>query len=257
MITPAEHSSRLIPPSNNNFIAISHQIENIRGTVASAISKKYEVYVDGTIVRGNGIAGQASVSTDGNVLNLFLTEEMAAAEVPPYELLVLVAERLGVEDSNHRSLLYSVLVGSDIDSICSNFSQQGIEIGKSIFSKSSIYSNPHVSESNIGTADDTKPRYQAQRHLVPIPSSSWKNTTRSDETGSVNTDGLVSDHSQTLERSRVSREDRRLPIIQETQMSVSSMKRHQGAADLMSLEHIQHLGEHLVRSDPTPQLYIG
>jgi hypothetical protein len=104
------------------------RIENGRGTVAPFISQTYSLYGHDITVEGNSVHGQTSVSVTENALNLFLTEEMASTENPPYELSVLLADEVGIQDRNHRSLLNTVLVSSNLQSIHSTFTQQGIVV---------------------------------------------------------------------------------------------------------------------------------
>lgn len=90
----------------------------------------------GTEIDGSPICGQVSLSYTGNRLNLLMTEECAAAECPPYELVSSIADAFGIKDPNHYSLLYTALSNSSMESISSAFFQQGISIKGLVFGMS-------------------------------------------------------------------------------------------------------------------------
>jgi hypothetical protein len=225
-----------------------HQIENVRGIVAPLISQNHVIHTNGTTIEGNHVVGQSSVSFTGSSLNLFLTEETAAAENPPYELSILLADLLGIQDSNHRSLLYTVLISSNLETIYSTFSQQGIETDKLIFGKCfATHCHLSILETD-GTLDKSKRRYQAQRgDLSRIPSPFWGNKLRLGESGSSALDVLKFDRFRKLRHKRSSDEDRRLPMNYLTRRDGSFAEDVQAIpAQLIGWEHIQHLGEHFV-----------
>jgi len=91
--------------------------------------------LDGHIVEGDAVGGQASLSSTGDSLHLFLTEEMASADVPPYELSALLADYLEIEDAGHRTLLHTALISSDPESMYSTFVEQGLEVDDMVFGK--------------------------------------------------------------------------------------------------------------------------
>jgi hypothetical protein len=115
-----------------------HQIETICVSTAPFISKTYVMKRNGIVVEGHSVGGQACLSITENSLNLFLTEETAAAESLPYEVSVLLADQLKIKDANHQTLLYTVLISSNLESIHLTFMQQGIEVDGLVFGKNFV-----------------------------------------------------------------------------------------------------------------------
>jgi hypothetical protein len=115
--------------------------------------------LSGTEIHGSPVRGQVSLSYTGNLLNLLMTEECAAATCPPYELVALIADTCEIKDANHYSLLYIALSNSSIESIFSTFTQQGIYIKGVVFGMPSRFvlypkTNPWIQTSLI---IDTEP----------------------------------------------------------------------------------------------------
>jgi hypothetical protein len=227
---------------------IMQRIDNIRGTVAPCISQTYLLSGHDDAVEGNAVDGQTSVSVTGSSLNLFLTEEMAAAESPPYELSILLADELGIQDSNHRSLLNTVLISSNLESIHSTFMQQGIDVEGVIFGKGyTTYYYLSILKTDY-IVDKPKRRYQAQRgDFSQIPSPFWGSRLRLGESGSSTSDLIRFDGFRRSRYKRGSDEDRRLPMAGLTNPDGSSAEELQAVStSLIGWELIQHLGEHLV-----------
>ena len=109
------------------------QIDEVRVSVATNISQTFTLNLAGTELHGSPVRGQVSLSYTGNLLNLLMTEECAAAKCPPYELVSLIADACGIKDPNHYSLLYTALSSSNMESISSTFTQQGICIKGLVF----------------------------------------------------------------------------------------------------------------------------
>jgi hypothetical protein len=123
----------LIPHSHQNRTTIVRQIDEVRVSVATDISQTCMLNLAGTEIHGSPVRGQVSLSYTGNLLNLLMTEECAAAKCPPYELVSLIADVCEIKDSNHYSLLYTALSSSSMESIFSTFTQQGIYIKGLVF----------------------------------------------------------------------------------------------------------------------------
>lgn len=102
------------------------RIDEVRVGVATEITQTLMLNLAGTEIHGNPVRGQVSLSNTGDLLDLLMTEECAAAECPPYELVRLVADACEIKDPNHYSLLYTALSSSSMESISSAFTQQGI-----------------------------------------------------------------------------------------------------------------------------------
>ncbi|KAF1839660.1 hypothetical protein BDW02DRAFT_486530, partial [Decorospora gaudefroyi] len=212
----------LIPRSHSSSATIMHRIENIRGNVAPFISQMYTMKAGSVMTEGNSIAGRTSLSVIGNSLSLFLTEELANTESPPYELSILLADELKIEDVGHRSLLYTVLMNSSLENIHSTFVQQGIEV-------------------------DGLSRYLAHRgDLTRIPSPFWGSMTQGRENGFRGLDGSRFDRFRSERYYHHPNEDRRLPMNTLMRLDRSLVEGLQAVpARLVGREHIQHLGEHL------------
>lgn len=105
----------------------------MRVSVATDISQTFTLNLAGTEIHGSPIRGQVSLSYMGNLLNLLMIEECAAAECPPYEFVSLIAGVCDINDPNHFSLLYTALSNSSMESIFSTFTQQGIYIKGLVF----------------------------------------------------------------------------------------------------------------------------
>ena len=116
-------------------------MDEVRVSVATNISRTFTLNVDGAEIRGNPVRGQVSLSHTGDLLNLLMTEECAAASCPPYELVSLIAEACSIEDPNYYSLLYTALSSPSMERISSTFTQQGIYIKGLVFGtpRKSVY----------------------------------------------------------------------------------------------------------------------
>jgi hypothetical protein len=110
-----------------------HQIENIRVSVAPFISRTYVMRANGKTIEGDPVGDQSSLSSTINSLSVFLTEETAGADDLPHALSTILADHLEIEDVSHRSLLHTVLNGSDSESIYSTFLDLGIEVDELVF----------------------------------------------------------------------------------------------------------------------------
>jgi hypothetical protein len=104
------------------------QLDDVRVSIATDITQTFLLNLRGIEIHSNPVRGQVSLSYTGNVLNLLMTKECAAAKCPPYELVALIAEACEIKDANYYSLLYTALGSSSTESIFSTFAQQGIYI---------------------------------------------------------------------------------------------------------------------------------
>ena len=125
----------LIPHSHDKKMVLKRQIDQLRVSVVPHLSQVFELRKDRTNVQGKPLKGQVSLDSKGSLLNLIMTEECAAAALPPYELVTLLADECQIQDPNDRSLLYTALISSNMESIYSTFSQQGIHVDGLVFSK--------------------------------------------------------------------------------------------------------------------------
>ena len=108
-------------------------MDEVRVSVATNISRTFTLNVAGAEIRGSPVCGQVSLSHTGDLLNLLMTEDCAAAKCPPHELVNLIADACGIEDPNHYSLLYTALSSPNMESISSTFTQQGIYVKGLVF----------------------------------------------------------------------------------------------------------------------------
>ena len=127
-------SKRLIPHSHHDRATVARQVDEVRVSVATNISKTFLLKLAGTEIYGSPVRGQVSLSDAGGCLNLFMTEDCAAAECPPYELVRIVADACNIKDPNHYSLLYTALSNSSMENIAATFTQQGINVKGLVFS---------------------------------------------------------------------------------------------------------------------------
>ena len=123
----------LISHSRHNRTTLGPQMEEVRVSVATNISRTFTLNVAGAEIRGSPVRGQVSLSHTGDLLNLLMTEDCAAAKCPPYELVSLIADACGIEGPNHYSLLYTALSSRSMERISSTFTQQGIYIKGLVF----------------------------------------------------------------------------------------------------------------------------
>lgn len=121
----ANSQHTLISHSHYNEMTIVCQLDEMRACVATNISQTFTLNLTDTHIHGSPVRGQVFLSYTGNLLNLFMTEECAAARCPPYELVSLIADVCGIKDSNRYSLLYTALSNSSMESISSTFAQHG------------------------------------------------------------------------------------------------------------------------------------
>jgi hypothetical protein len=89
----------------------------------------YVLAVSHAQILGNSISGgKASLSHRGHVMELFMTEECAGAEIAPHELVQLIADYCEISDQTHRFLLVTALGNSSPENIQEAFIQQGIHV---------------------------------------------------------------------------------------------------------------------------------
>ena len=122
----------LIPHSHPNRIALLRQLDQVRVSIATDISQAFTLDIADAQIHGQPVRGQVSLSCTGDLLNLIMTEECAAATCPPYELVRLVADLCEIKDPSHHSLLFTALSNVSIESTASTFAQQGICIKEPI-----------------------------------------------------------------------------------------------------------------------------
>ena len=123
----------LIPGSHRDRTTIVHQIEEVRVSTATAVSQTFVLNLSDTEIHGTPVRGQVSLSSTGNMLNIILTDECAAAECPPHELVALIADACEIKDTNHYSLLFTALSNASLEGIFSTFAQQGISVKGLVF----------------------------------------------------------------------------------------------------------------------------
>ena len=123
----------LVSHSHHNKTNITRQIEEVRVDVATDMSQTFTLNLAGTEIHGSPVRGQVSLSNTADSLSLLMTEECAAAQCPPYELVNLLADVCGIKDPNHYSLLNTTLSSSSLEEISSTFTQQGISVRGLVF----------------------------------------------------------------------------------------------------------------------------
>ncbi|KAF2812279.1 uncharacterized protein BDZ99DRAFT_518138 [Mytilinidion resinicola] len=216
----------LVPHSYHNRMTIIRQIDEVRVSVAIDILQTFMFNLAGTEIQGNPVRGQVCLSDTGHLLNLLMTEECAAAQCPPYELVSLIADACAIKDPNHFSLLFTALSGSSMESIYSTFTQQGIYIKGLVFDKS-------------------KNRYRAQRtDLMRIPSPFWGSVNRMGSSYRDSSDAMTFDRFQRGEVVHSRNGDRRLPMKQIIE-EIHSRRLVLADDRIDGWDHIQYLGEHM------------
>jgi hypothetical protein len=114
-------------------MTIVRQLEEVRVSVATAISQSFLLNLSGTEIHGSPVPGQVSPSHTGNMLNIMMTKECAEAECPPHELVTLIADACEIKNTTHYSLLFTALSRASLESIFSTFTQQGIAVKGLVF----------------------------------------------------------------------------------------------------------------------------
>ncbi|PMD47662.1 hypothetical protein L207DRAFT_415975, partial [Hyaloscypha variabilis F] len=233
----------LIPHSCHDRTTVARQVDEVRVSVATQISQTFLLKLTSTNICGSPVRGQVSLSSSGGYLNLFMTEECANAECPPHELVRLVAEACNITDPNHFSLLYTALSNSRLESISAAFTQQGINV-KGLKSR----------------------RYLGQRrNLFHIPSPFWGDLNRMKASIYGQIEATRFDRFGRMRGIYSTGRDRRLPIIR---VVGESWLIDQGDQDgngnlvyqpdsIVGWEHVQYLGEHIVRSNQADEPQIS
>jgi len=126
-------SKSLIPHSHHDRTTVARQVDEVRVSVATHTSQNFLLKLADSEIHGSPVRGQVSLSSARGFLNLFMTEDCAAAECPPYELVQIVADACDIKDPNHYSRLYMALSNSSMESIAATFTQQGINIEGHVF----------------------------------------------------------------------------------------------------------------------------
>ncbi|KAF1996938.1 hypothetical protein P154DRAFT_607356 [Amniculicola lignicola CBS 123094] len=217
----------LVPHSDHNMMTIIRQIDEVRVSIAVEILQTFMFNPAGTEIQGNPVRGQVCLSDTGHLLNILMTEECAAAQCPPYELVSLIADTFAIKDPNLFSLLFTALSGSSMESIYSTFTQQGISIKGLVFGKS-------------------KNRYRAQRaDLMRIPSPFWGSVNRMGSSYRGSSDVMTFNSFRRGETLHSYNADRRLPMMQITE-EIHSRRLVLDDERIDGWDHIQYLGEHMI-----------
>lgn len=122
-----------MPSSHTDKARTMRQIDDIRVSVATKISQKFTLSLNGNEIVGKPVIGEVALSDTGNGLHLLMSEECAVANCPPYALVSLIADLCEIRDAADISLLHVVMSNRNLKSIYSTFRQQGIFIQDMIF----------------------------------------------------------------------------------------------------------------------------
>jgi hypothetical protein len=204
-------------------------------------------------VKGSPTRGEVARSDAGNVLNLFITEEGASEETPPYELVNIIADACQLSDPNHRSLLHTALSSSNIRGLISTFQQQGLYIKGIDMRKCLVIDS--VAQLIVGLANSSM-RYQAQRnHSLRIPSPFWGHLNKVKGNSRFLPESMRATGFRRARRMFHTYEDRRLPMIgisEEDKLifgGVNVQRYMVGNEKVDNWDNLQHLGEHMVCTD--------
>jgi hypothetical protein len=99
----------------------------MRVHVATQISQIFVLEQQDAEIYGNPVRGQVACLQSDDCINLFLTEECATAECPPFDLVRLFADICAIQDPSHYSLLFVVLSNYSMESIAATFARQGLQ----------------------------------------------------------------------------------------------------------------------------------
>lgn len=105
---------------------VLHQADHMLVSVATKIAVTFTLDLPSKKVVGNSVPGEAIITRTGH-LNLVLSEKCAAAEIPPYELVKLMADTFHVPETGF-SLLHMALSDISVESISSIFTQHGVYV---------------------------------------------------------------------------------------------------------------------------------
>lgn len=241
----------LISHSHPNRATIVRQIDEVRVSVAADISRTFTLDLAGTNIYGSHVRGQVSLSYTGNSLNLLMTEECAAAKCPPCELVSLIADACEIKGPNHYSLLYIALSSSSMESISSTFTQQGICIKGLVFGMPQKYV-PCLKADSWRT-DKSRDRYRAQRgDSIRIPSPFWGSLNRIGGSFRGLPEAMKFDRFQRGGSNYDRGGDRRLNMINHIHErsifeNASSRRLVYEDEKIDGWDHVQHLGEHMIR----------
>jgi hypothetical protein len=131
---------RLIPQSRQNMKVVEDQIDRMRVSVTSRIDVACTLHDGKSGIKGNTIEVQHWLESS-DFLHLILTERSAAAKLPHYDLVNLLATQYKIKKTNHRLLLYTALTNSDLRVISSIFQEQDVQVKGLILGKSKRSAN--------------------------------------------------------------------------------------------------------------------
>jgi hypothetical protein len=107
-------------------------------------------------IHGKSIPGYVTIMSTDSSITLVMTEETAAAEYPPHELVSLLARTCGIQEQHHVTLLLIALGKSSLRSINAAFLQQGIRVDGLSLSMFPYYLRARPSQAIYYTKDLTR-----------------------------------------------------------------------------------------------------
>ncbi|KAH8819774.1 heterokaryon incompatibility protein-domain-containing protein [Xylogone sp. PMI_703] len=221
----------LIPSTHHDRKNIKDQIDNIQVSVVTGIFKIFILSRDGATTYGNPVPGEAVISRTGNFLHLIITEECAAADSVSHELVHLIAEACGINESSHLLLLHTAISNSNLQNIHSAFAHQGIYIEGIVF-------------------NNWKDSYRAQgRDLDQISSHFWDRRYSIEASFKGPPTGLLFGQYQGGRTFDDQNRDRRLPMTSYQRQSRSAFNDIQPSHSMRQKtngwDHVQYLGENM------------
>jgi hypothetical protein len=119
---------RLVPHDRSDRQTICCQLRNMEAAIASTITVKHSIEVDGKIVQGRESPGQVALAVEESKLRLFFNEACMAETIPRIELIDLISSHCGIENVTHRVLLSIALGSQDLEQIRRAYLQHGIHV---------------------------------------------------------------------------------------------------------------------------------
>ncbi|PMD64854.1 uncharacterized protein K444DRAFT_554213 [Hyaloscypha bicolor E] len=132
----------LIPKAKANRDAICSQIRRAKVKSAERIVQRNVLLApDGVEFVGSGVGEVAFISTTES-LEIFMTAEEISDWEPPLALVEGIADRCGIEDASHRSLLQKALGNTQPSKLISEFRKRGIHVNETTLRDAMKSTNP-------------------------------------------------------------------------------------------------------------------
>ncbi|KAF4636998.1 hypothetical protein G7Y89_g1094 [Cudoniella acicularis] len=122
----ARYISRLVSKSHPTRELIETQLQNLQVFTADQIVEGYKLISGSFKVAGRSDLSEVSSILEGELLQIFLTEDAITSTCPPFKLVGLLADICGIQDSSYHALLQATLSESKLRRVQQTFYREGL-----------------------------------------------------------------------------------------------------------------------------------